>query len=180
MISISYTHPYPHLNRLAHLIVRVMLGLLWFTIPVQILLAALLSAPMMLFSALLSAFLSLPLLMFLYATPPLRLADDALTICPPYGKPQHVPWAAIYEMRDYPLLPTPDQEIERRAWLGRKHYQPARGKLLLIRGLPWPYRALSIFVGVYPSPAIAITNRTHQHYDQLVQTIRHYSQLPDE
>lgn len=178
MVSI-YTHPNPKLNYLAHAIARVMVGMLWLSVVAQLFLVALLSAPVMLFSALLTAILSAPLLMFLYATPPIQLTQSGLKICPPYGKSQFIPWAAIHEIRDYPLLPTPDQEAERRIWVGRKHYQPARGKLLLVVGLPWPYRVMSFFAGVYPSPAIAITNRTHMNYDQLVKVIYQYTDQKD-
>lgn len=72
-------------------------------------------------------------------------------------------------VKDYTLLPAPDQEFERRALQGRKKYRPAQGKMLIVRGLPPQYRIAGFFAGENAQPLIALTSRTHTDYDRLIQ-----------
>lgn len=164
----SYRHPKPTLNRLAHYIVALLLIPLWLTIPAQLVLTLLLPGGIMLVSALLTLLLSLPLLLFLFATPEVSLSEGGIEVRPVVGRAHLLPWKSVRAIKDYPLLPRPDQETERRALMGRRKYRAAAGKMLLVEGLPFQYRAAGFFSGEGWRPVIALTNRTHTDYEALI------------
>ncbi len=112
------------------------------------------------------------IVMALSVAPPLRLSADGLTLRPHWWRERVVAWADVVAMEPYPLLPRADQEAERRALQGRRRYRAAEGWMLKVRGLPWQYRMAGFFAGAGGHPVIAITNRTHTHYDALVRQVR--------
>jgi hypothetical protein len=112
------------------------------------------------------------IVMALSVAPPLCLSADGLTLRPHWWRERVVAWADVVAMEPYPLLPRADQETGRRALQGRKRYRPAEGWMLKVRGLPWQYRMAGFFAGAGGHPIIAITNRTHTHYDALVRQVR--------
>lgn len=116
--------------------------------------------------------LATPLVMYLNATPPITLSDEGLTIHPPFWRDHFVDWDAVVEMKPYPLLPTANQEVERRALQGRIKYHVAEGQMLIIPTLPFQYRITGFFAGENAQPVIALTNRTHTDYDDLIVRIR--------
>jgi hypothetical protein len=144
---------------------------LLISIPLQLFLVVSVGAVLFLFSAVCVLFLMLPLVMLLSVSPPIRLEQGGLRLYPLFGKAQFVKWEQIQTVREYPLLPKADQEIEWRLLQGRKKYRAAAGKMLIVTGLPWRYRVAGFFAGAQSQPIIALTNRTHTDYEQLLRTI---------
>jgi hypothetical protein len=112
------------------------------------------------------------LLMALSVTPALTLTPEGVWIAPVIWRRRLIPWEHLREMKPYPLLPRPDQETGRRALQGRQKYHPAEGMMLIVAGLPWQYRMAGYFVGEPGRAVIAVTNRTHQDYDRLLDALR--------
>ena len=169
-----YPHPKPTVYRLTQTILFGLLVIMAITIPLQIGIAFSLGLPLLVMSALLTALLMLPVLMGLSNTPPVEVSDDGLLIQPQIWREQFILWDDVEAIKDYPLLPTSDQEVERRILSGRKKYRPAEGKMLIVRGLPLQYRATGFFVGERGKTVIAVTNRSHANYERLIQRIEQY------
>lgn len=142
-------------------------------------LAVMLSAPLMGLMALMVVLLMVPVAMLLSVSPPIRLDEDGLTLTPFWGAEQRVAWDDIAEIRVYPLLPQPDQEVEWRLLQGRKRYRSAEGYMLRIPRLPWRYRMTGFFVGWQGQPTVAFTNRSHADYDILLQRVRSHLNVTD-
>ncbi len=171
MTSQTYTHPSPTINRILQIGVLLLIILILLTVPVQLYLAWMLRAPAFVLTSLLTVAMTLPLLMPITATPALSTDDDGLTLHPVIWPEQRIAWGAITERRDYPLLPSPDQETGRRLLVGRNKYQPAVGQMLVIPSLPLPYRVVGFFVFKRWVGSIAVTNRSHSDYDALIRTL---------
>ncbi len=170
-----YPHPNPTVYRLIQYILFGLLVIMTITIPLQIGIALSLGLPLLMLSALLTALLMVPVMMGLSNTPPVEVSDDGLLIQPLIWREQFIAWENVEAVKDYPLLPTSDQEVERRVLSGRKTYRPAEGKMLVVRGLPFQYRTTGFFVGERGKTVIAVTNRSHAHYERLIQRIeKHY------
>lgn len=151
------------------------MGLLVIAVPLQILLALLIrQAPLFYLTAAFSLLLIFPLMMQSAATPAMTISDEGILLQPVLWRERFVAWREIERVQPYPLLPPSDTESLRKALVGRKNYHPAEGVMLLIPSLPFPYRATGFFVGEGFRPVVAITNRTHQHYEQLIQQLQHY------
>lgn len=148
-----------------------MLLLMLFSMMGQIWVAVANGAWIFIIMALLVGLLAIPVLALITATPRLILDDEGIRLEPIVWPRQFVAWQDVLRMEDYPLLPEPDQEVLRRAFLGRKRYRPAEGKMLIVRGLPPQYRAAGLLAGVRGEPIIVVTNRSYADYDALVQTL---------
>ncbi len=170
----SPTHPplQPAQYRLSQAVLSAMLVLLALSVPLQVLLALLLGAVLFVMTALFSALLCLPLILGTSATPPVDLHADGLTLRPWLWPARRFTWAEVAEIRDYPLLPSQDGETLRRYMVGRKHYQPAEGIMLIVPGLPLNYRVVGFFAGADRRPTVALTNRSHADYVKLRQAVR--------
>lgn len=167
----THEHPRPSQDRLTQYGAAALLALMLLTVPLQAVLA-LLGAPLLLFTALITLALTPFVLLLITATPAVTLADDGLTVTPRLWPPVTVPWTAVRAVKRYPLLPQADAEVGRRYAVGRKRYAPAEGVMLVIPALPWPYRFTGLFAGEGFTPVIAVTNRTHTDYDRLVRALR--------
>jgi hypothetical protein len=164
--------PSPTLYRVQQSLAAVLLALIVLASSGLFVLALLISAPLMVLMAVLLAMLAAPVIMLLSISPPLTLDDEGFTLQPFWGKEQRIAWADIESMRVYPLLPQPDQEVERRLVEGRKRYRAAEGYMLLIPRLPWRYRAGGFFAGLRGQSIVALTNRSHSDYDTLIQRVQ--------
>jgi hypothetical protein len=111
--------------------------------------------------------LVLPMVMLTSATPPVTVHEDGITLHPRWWRERFIAWDDIEALRDYPLLPRRDTEVERRALQGRKQYQVARGVMLVVPHLSLPYRVTGFFAGLRGRSVVAFTNRAHDNYDRL-------------
>jgi hypothetical protein len=170
----AHGHPSPNLYRWTQYSIGLLMLLIVLSFPLQLLLGILIpTAPLFFITAFLTLLLLLPLLLQSAATPPVVISDSGITLQPLLWKERFIAWEAIQAMKPYPLLPPHDSESMRKAMVGRKSYRAAEGMMLLVPGLPLPYRATSFFVGE-KTPVVALTNRTHQHYDHLVKQIQRH------
>jgi hypothetical protein len=168
-----YAHPNPALDRwvqrgalaLAALMGLAALGLLFLGVR---------GLPLMGLAALVTLLLTAPVLMLTTAAPAVSVSDEGLTIHPVVWPPRLIRWAEVRAIKDYPLLPPPGAEVERRAFVGRKGYRAPAGKMLLVPSLPFQYRVTGFFAGEGLTPVIALTNRTHQDYDRLIRAVETY------
>lgn len=145
-------------------------GLMVLTAPAQIMLT-LTGAPQgFILSAFFTVLLATPVLMLTAYAPAVRVDETGITLLPAIWKTQIIPWKRITAVKVYPLLPTPDSEVTRRAAFGQR-YRPADGIMLIIPGLPPQYRIAGFFAGERAAPVIALTNRAHADYDDLVEKV---------
>ncbi len=169
------THVYPHPNmgwyKLSQRLMAFLLGIMLLALPLQVLLAFLTGGGLFLLTAFMLGLLTSPLVMFLSASPPLKLSTEGITIQPLWWKERLIRWEDITEMKDYTLLPNTNSEVERRMLQGRKRYQMAQGKMLIVPSLSWQYRVAGYFAGEGGKPIIAVTNRTHTPYDDLIKRL---------
>lgn len=162
----------PTLTRYTHYLIAGMIVVLVVTAPLFLLIG--LFNPTAFFFGLVSVpslLIALPLLFLSAATPPVTVSEQGLTLRPILWKPHFIAWDDIQAVKPYPILPSPDAEVFRRALVGRKKYRPAEGIMLIVPKLPFPYRAVGFFAGEGGQPVVAFTNRTHTHYDALARHI---------
>lgn len=122
--------------------------------------------------------LSPTVLMLTTQTPAVTLADGGFWLEPHLWRRRFITWEQVRAVHEYPLLPSANQEVQRRALVGRKQYKPAEGILLLIDGLPLQYGIMPFFAGQAGKRGVALTNRTHTRYDALKsQVVRHAGEV---
>lgn len=166
-----YTHPSPNLRKIEQAILVVLLILMGASAIALVVLAFVLGAPLFAIMALMLILLCAPVLMRIINTPPVRVRDDGLVLELVIGGERFIAWEAIHEWRDYPLLPTAEQESGRRLLVGRAKYTAPKGIMLVIPSLPLPYRIGGYLTRTGGLPIVTFTNRTHTDYDLLVATI---------
>lgn len=167
-----FPHPKPLLNKLSQYTLALALALIVVSAPLQVVLGlAIPQGRLFILTGVLSLLLVLPLLMGLFVHPSLSVSDEGITLHPIIGGSRFVRWDEIHVMKDYPLLPSEDMEANRRQFVGRKNYRPAQGKMLVIPSLPFPYRPAGWFAGEGFTGIIALTNRAHLDYDNLIKLI---------
>lgn len=168
----TYQHPKYHMNRLIQYSALALSILLVITAPLQVLLT-LAGAPGGLFvcSAFFTLILALPLLMLTALTPTVTVTEDALIVQPTIWKSHTIGWGDIAGVKVFPLLPQETEELTRRIFVGRQKYRPAQGVMLVLPSLPIQYRIAGFLAGAGSQPIIALTNRAHQDYDQLLEAI---------
>lgn len=172
MTNTHYTHPNPKIYRLTQWIIFLALIVILLTIPLQLLIATLYPQAMLFYvSAVMTLLLTAPLLLHLTVTPTVSVTEQGLTIYPFLGKSHRFDWGDIQAVKSYPLLPRQNHEVNKRLLIGRKRYQQAEGKMLLIPDLPIVYRVGGFFAGEHGRKIIALTNRTHTDYEQLIKQI---------
>lgn len=167
-----YDHPNPRLYRLQSLILLGLLVVMPISAALLLTLALALGAPLLALAALCVVLLIAPVVLGLLATPPLSLDEQGVTIYAPLVGERFLAWEQIEALKPYPLLPSRDEEVERRLAQGRKRYQAAEGLMLVSAALPWPYRVVGYFVGEWPRGAVACTNRAHADYAALAKRLR--------
>ncbi len=167
----THTHPKPIIDFISQSISLAGLVAIGLSIPAFIGLVMagapggfLLAIPVM-------AALGLPLIMRLSITPPITCTPTGFSLHPRYGQTQTLTWADVVSVAHFPLLPTEDTEVVRRATVGRDNYAPAQGIMLVIPALSWRYRVGGFFAGAGGQPIIALTNRSHRNYEALVQAV---------
>jgi len=172
MTQKQYTHPNPKTYRLTQWLVFIVMGIVLLTIPLQILIAVIYPQAILFYlSALITFTLIAPLLLYLMTTPTVSLDETGLTVHPFIGKAHHLDWDAIQTVKEYPLLPRQGHEVNKRLVVGRKRYKQAEGIMLITSDLPMVYRVGGFFAGERGRKIIALTNRTHTDYDNLVKQV---------
>lgn len=168
----THIHPHPRqfTDRVSQFVALGAIIVLLISIPFQIFFG-LAGGGLFFMSAFFSGLMILPLLMATVITPAIQVDGDGLTLMPIIWKPHHVAWSDIRAVKHYPLLPPADAEITRKIAIGKAKYAPANGVMLVIPKLPWMYRIGGFFAGEKRQPIIAITNRAHSRYDELVYAI---------
>ncbi len=116
--------------------------------------------------------LAAPVLMLTAVAPGVTVTAEGLRLHPVIWREQVVTWGQIKAVKDYPLLPTRDAEVNRRWMVGRGNYEPATGVMLVIPALPPQYRIAGFFAGERGQPIIALTNRAHTDYEALLAAVR--------
>ncbi len=165
-------HPKPALNRLIQFGAAGVSVLLIVAAFLQTLLSVLIGEGGAFFlSAILTLLLMLPVLMLTANAPAVTVSEGGLTLHPAVWKEHHIQWEAIQAVKVYPLLPSEDSEVTRRIAIGRKKYVPAAGIMLTIPKLPPQYRIAGFLAGERAVPIIALTNRAHTDYEQLVRAV---------
>jgi hypothetical protein len=127
--------------------------------------------PLLILTALFTAALALPVLMQTARAPCVVVREDGLLIQSAVWPERLVPYRDIIAIRDDPSLPPPGAEVLRKGAVGRAKYRPAQGRILLIHGLPLPYRITGWFAGAGLTGVIAIGSRTHPDYETLIAQI---------
>jgi hypothetical protein len=168
----TYAHPRPGRQRLWHYSLAALLIMVLAGAIGQALLGLLLRGALFWLTAAVMLLFVPVLLMALSVSPPLTLTPEGVWIAPVVWRRRLIPWEHLREMKPYPLLPRPDQETGRRALQGRQKYRPAEGMMLIVAGLPWQYRVAGYFVGEPGRAIIAVTNRTHEDYERLLDALR--------
>jgi hypothetical protein len=166
-----HPHPNPTQYKIEQVSLLILLGLMIIAAALLMLTALLIGLPLFFIMAVMILLLIAPVAMRFVVTAPLTISADGLRVQPLFLPPQTIIWGQIHDLRAYPLLPAAHQEVGRKALIGRKRYQAAEGKMLIVTGLPWIYRIAGIFAGADARPIIAITNRTHADYQQLIARI---------
>lgn len=163
-----FQHPQPRLNQIVQWSAFVVWWVMVISVPLQVLLAVLVSyGGLLALTALITLLLAPTVLLLTTATPAAQISQEGITLLPIIGKQQSIDWAQVSQFQVYPLLPQADQEVNRRHLIGHKHYRPAEGVMLVIPTLPIQYRIMGFFAGSGGKGAIAFTNRTHTDYDRL-------------
>ena len=179
MASSTHTHPRPLIDRITQYGALVLMVLILIAVPLQVLLALLITPGGLFLIGSGVTLLLLPfLLMLTVATPPVTVSANGLQIDPLIWGSQIVTWDDVQAVKDYPLLPSADAEVGRKLMVGRKKYRVAQGIMLIIPALPRRYRVTGFFTGEGNTPVIALTNRTHTGYEALLRQV--FTHLPDE
>ncbi len=165
-----YNHPHSKIDRVSQIFALVGVMFIVIAAPFQILFG--LSDGILFFlSAFFSLSLTMPLLMSTVIAPAIKVSDEGLTLIPVIWKEHQVKWSDIKAIKPYPLLPPADAEVTRKIAVGKVKYAPANGVMLIIPQLSWMYRIGGFFVGEHLQPIIAITNRAHSQYGELLYAI---------
>jgi hypothetical protein len=173
-MSSTHSHPRPALDQLAQYGGIVLVVVMIAAAAGQFALATV-GLPLFFLSGIITLLLIAPVMMLTSATPAVTISPEGITIQPRVWRQRFVRWNAVREVREYPLLPPPGAEAERKALAGKKKYRPAEGKMLVIPSLSLPYRFTGLFAGAGFTGVIALTNRTHTDYDALIRQIVKYT-----
>lgn len=171
MKSRTYAHPKPFIDRVSQVVALIGAALLAISAPLFVLLPLTGAPGGFALIAVVVLLLALPLVMLTVTAPAVTVSDSGLTLHPVVWRDQAISWDSIQSVQVYPLLPSADSEVTRRVAVGKRHYRPADGIMLVIPGLPWQYRIAGAFAGVGMKPVIALTNRAHSDYDRLVRIV---------
>lgn len=176
MVKSTHTHPNPLLAQVTQYGAMAVFVIMLLSVPLQIVLT-LLGAPggLFVFAALVTLMLSPVVLMLTAVSPPVTLDADGVWLEPVVWRRRFVPWEAIEAVKVYPLLPSADGEVQRRAFVGRGNYRAPEGIMLVVPGLPPQYRVAAYFAGEGGKAIVALTNRTHTDYPKLKKKVVHYA-----
>lgn len=166
-----HRHPKTRLNNLIQYGAIVVVGLLLVSAPLQIVLTLTGAPEGFIVSALFTVLLAAPVLMLTAVAPPVTVDETGIMLKPLIWKKRFVPWSDVQAVKVFPLLPTEEQEINRKWVVGRNNYRAAQGIMLLIPGLPVQYRIAGFLAGERGRPIIALTNRAHTDYEHLVKIV---------
>ncbi len=159
------------MNRTHELFAAVLSLVMVIAALLQVLIALTNSAPLLLGTAIFTALLALPVLQNTARAPQVTLKNDGLSVNTSLWGTQNVPFSAIRAIKDDPSLPPAGAEIYRKKAVGKTKYRPVEGKILVVRGLPLPYRIVGFFAGEGLNGVIAMNSRSAPDYDRLMPQI---------
>lgn len=173
-----HAHPNPTLDRLTHYGGLALILLMLVAAVAQIALALSgLPLGLLLITGIITLLLIAPIIMLITASPAVTVSREGITIEPLLWRQRLIPWQMVEAIKPYPLLPQPDVEIGRKALAGRRRYRAAEGIMLVVPSLPLHYRVTGLFAGEGLKGVIALTNRTHVNYQQLVELVEDYYEI---
>ncbi len=175
MIKSTHTHPNPLLDRITQYAALALAVVMLVSVPLQVLLTVL-GAPGGLFivTALVVLALTPPVIMLTATTPAVTLQADGLWLEPRVWQRRFIPWEQVEALKEYPLIPKENEEVQRRTFVGRKNYAPVQGIMLVIPSLPLQYRIAAFFAGESGKGIVALTTRTHTEYPKLRKKLVHH------
>lgn len=165
------THLHPRLDRLTQTAALALAVVMTLAALAQVGIALAAGLPLFLATALLTLGLVPIALIPTTIAPTVTVSDEGLTIAPLFWRRQSVPWAAVGALKPNPLLPPANTETGRRLISGRRHYEPARGVIVVLPNLPPQYRIVGFFAGEGFTSVITLGSRTHTAYDTLLASI---------
>ncbi|MBE2184054.1 MAG: hypothetical protein IAE89_11555 [Anaerolineae bacterium] len=137
----------------------------------QVIIALVAGAPLLIITGVLTALLALPVLQNTARSPQVTLENDGLTVQTTLWRARKIPFSAVQAIREDPSLPPPGAEIYRKKAVGKAKYRPVEGKIIIASGLPLPYRLVGFFAGEGIKGVIAINSRSMPNYDRLMPLI---------
>lgn len=176
MKKTQFTHPNPRAYRITQWFMFIGICIILLAVPLQILIALMYPQAVLFYlSAIITLCLVAPLLLYLVTTPTVSLDEIGIMVHPFLGKAHQIKWEQIDAVKDYPLLPRHNHEVNKRILVGRKRYTLAEGIMLISPQLPMVYRVGGFFAGEGGQKVIAFTNRTHDNYDDLQRQVMKYA-----
>jgi hypothetical protein len=115
-----HTHPRPGVYKAQQYAALALLAVMLLAVPFQIFLAVALKSLLFGLTVVALLLLTLPVIMLLTVSPPVSVDDEGLHLQPLVGRAKTVAWADVLDMKNYTLLPSVEQETERRLIQGRK------------------------------------------------------------
>ncbi|GAB1422033.1 hypothetical protein MASR2M15_22400 [Anaerolineales bacterium] len=166
MKSRYYGLKYPRAKRIQQYFI---LGLMLLILLASVLLIGMgliIGLPLFLLGGFLILLLLLPLFKSTITSPPYELNDQGFYLRPILWPDHFVRWDSVKATHDDNLLPSRGAEVMKRLAQGKK-YQEAEGFVLLCPTLPFYYRLNGWMAGEGWQPLIAISNHSHEAYQQL-------------
>ncbi len=163
--------PRPRLYRLRRAMIGAGLALIGLALLGQgLLLLGGAPLPLLPLIMLFTAILSLPLWIGTCLNPPVSATAEGLIVRPMFGRPVHVPWAAIVALRPHLLLPA-DEGLEKLLY-GRRTTGPRKGVWVIVRGaLPVRFRLVAWIAGLDNVALFGLSAETHTGYEALIETL---------
>ena len=167
----TYSHPSPLKYRIQQYAGVAVIITVLLAIPVKLFLATQFPAMLFLLAIPVLLLMIVAVILIMSATPPITLDETGITVQPLIWPSHRIEWDDVVAFKDYPLLPHPQGESDRRLITGKKNYRAPKGKMLVLRQAPFYYRVVGAFAGEGGRPVLAVTNRTHTHYDKLIKQL---------
>lgn len=170
-----YPHPNPPVYKIEQYILMALGIIMLIAAGLLVIVAFLIPAPLFVIMAGLIVVLSAFVWMRLVITSPVSISREGISVHPAFGKERFIAWSEVQEVKHYPLLPQENHEVVRRMMVGKRKYHSAAGVMLIVDNLPALYRIAGWLVGEHGKSIIALTNRTHEDYAELVNRVEQYT-----
>jgi hypothetical protein len=171
--SVRFDHPSPRFDAAVQVLCLISAAALAFFMVVQIPLILFAGFPVLIAALIIITCAGL-LPFFLLPTisaPEVSISGDGIDVRPRFWRGQSILWSDVRAVKKYPLTPSEGSEVTRKLLVGRRKYRPMEGIMLVIPSLPLLYKMHGLLAGEHYTGLIALTNRTHADYEQLVARI---------
>ncbi|MBI5928242.1 MAG: hypothetical protein HY862_02970 [Chloroflexi bacterium] len=111
-----------------------------------------------------------PLIILTAAHPEITLQDEGVYVKPLIWKSRLVAWENLVALVDHSLMKPPPPSRQPR--FNKK--PAAKGQMIIVQkgALGWPFRVVGFAAGHGTTPVFAISNKSHQDYEKLYQTLK--------